>query len=271
VRLDAIVVGGGLFGQVIAKALRAQGRVVAVLDAHRSNAGSKPAACLMKPGWFAGLGRDVYEPSLNLLDRLYGVEDIEFKAALAKVTVHWVNPAKILSEPVSTMEVVRALPGRVEGRRETLEAPLIIVAAGVWSNELLRDVDHSVPALSGRAGVAFLQPEKRIEQPFIKPWAPYKQIVAFNRGDGLWVGDGNTIKPERWSDKRLQQSAERCEAAVGGIVGAEALYGIRPYADVAGPCALWEARPGLWVATGGAKNGTIAAGWCAHEIARRTS
>ena len=23
-------------------------------------------------------------------------------------------------------------------------------------------------------------------------WAPYKQIVAFNRGDGLWAGDGTS-------------------------------------------------------------------------------
>ena len=37
------------------------------------------------------------------------------------------------------------------------------------------------------------------------------------------------------------------------------------------PCLLEEIRPGLWVASGGAKNGMLAAGWAAHEICRRTS
>jgi hypothetical protein len=35
------------------------------------------------------------------------------------------------------------------------------------------------------------------------------------------------------------------------------------------PCYLAEVRPQLWVATGGAKNGTLAAAWCAHELVQK--
>ncbi len=277
---DVAIVGGGLFGQIIRRKLIADGMDVVNLESHQKHSGSSPAACLMKPSWYSALGKDVYEPSLRLLDELYGVSDIEFETRPLKkrVTVHWCDPNAILSSVSKYLLVNRVEPGRVHGFTRTgyasstsdyttIEARTVIVAAGVWSNDIL-PVERRVLGLVGRAGAAFLWPGDRVNQPFIKVWAPYRQLVAFNRGDGLWVGDGSAIKPENWTEERCQASLKRCQEAMDyNYLNAPPvkLYGIRPYVPKVKPCYL-DIQPGLIVATGGAKNGTLAAGWCAHKI-----
>lgn len=273
---DAIVVGAGLFGQIITKALRAEGRHVQMLDARYKGAGSKPAACLMKPSWFSSLGKDVYEPSLRLLDELYGVQDVVFETRpkLAKATVHWIPPSKILLHPAAINEVVmRIEKNRVITANGYFKAELIIVAAGIWTQMLLPQYPQT-----GQKGIAFLWPDREENPAFIQPWAPYRQLIGFDRGDGYWISDGTAIKQENWTKAREDQSWHRCAGIMGRIGSddrdtgrAQVFVGIRPYAKGHKPCLLQEVRPGLWVASGGAKNGTLAAGWCAHVIRERTS
>lgn len=282
---DTIVIGGGLFGQIIAAELRAQGQEVRVFDNREPMAGSRPAACLMKPSWFSALGKDVYEPALALLDRLYGVRDLPFDVSvgktgkLAEATVHWCDPAKILAGPTEHRTVMEVGPGFVRAQTveapgyETIQARTVVVAAGIWTQYLLPQI-----AQQGQRGMALLFPELHPERGRIKVWAPYRQLVGFDRGDGLWVGDGTAIKAENWDDERTRQVYNR-ERQFGDQVmgtlglspndGARLLHGIRPYAKGHKPCLLQEVEPGLWAASGGAKNGTLAAGWAAHEIARR--
>ncbi len=274
--LDAVVVGGGLFGQIIAKGLRAQGREVVVLDAGRANAGSRPAACLMKPSWFSSLGKSVYEPSLELLDELYGVQELTFETRpkLARVQVHWVPPAAILAPHPIVAEVGGIAEQRVLTDHGVFEAPLIVVAAGIWVQELLPQYRQV-----GQQGVAFLWPDV-VGPNFIQPWAPYRQMVGFDRGDGYWFSDGTAIKQENWTREREEASWNRAAVTTSDRLGlgdrgkglsAKTLLGVRPYARGRKPCLLEEVRPGLWVASGGAKNGTLAAGYCAHVIRERTS
>ncbi len=275
-RYDAIVVGAGLFGQIIAKALREERRGVLVVDAHYPMAGSRPAACLMKPSWFSSLGKSVYDPSLMLLDDLYGVQDIVFETRpkLAKATVHWIPPAQILGVMHTRDTVVSITEDVVElKKRGFTMAPLIVVAAGIWTERLLPQYKQV-----GQQGVAFLWRNRALDGPFIQSWAPYRQMVGFDRGDGYWFSDGTAIKQENWTSEHVTSSWERATRAVGRlgpgtIQGrpAETLRGIRPYAKGHKPCLLEEVRPGLWVASGGAKNGTLAAGYCAHVIRERTS
>lgn len=266
--VDVAVVGAGLFGSVIAAALRKGRASVLVIDDARPEAGSKPAACLMKPGWFSGLGKNVYDPALTLLDSLYGLRDVQFSVLGAKrVKVHWCDPAAILKPPD-----VRGFVQRIENTKgghrlfvegkETVSARKVVVAAGIWTPQL---VCVTVP-VEAYSGEAYLWPKRKIDTPFIRPWAPYKQVVAFNRGDGLWVGDGSTIK--NWNDARASASLSRCAEAVGMKEKPQRLFGHRPFTRRT-PCYLEELRSGLWVATGGAKNGTILAGWCASELVDR--
>lgn len=280
---DAIVVGAGIFGQAIAAELRDQGRVVRVLDSRWIQSGSRPSACLMKPSWFAGLRKEDRQLALATLDRLYGVESIKFRLAPSPVRaeVLWVDPAKILAPDVDWCLVSKIEPARRgalvkarwhEGVEFEEQAPLVVVAAGSLTNELLPDLDVEVKA---KAGASFIWPESSIAEPLIRPWAPYKQVVAFNLpGDFVWCGDGTALKPESLTLERLYQSAQRCSAAVDlPRESCQTLIGHRPYVDKqhlnGEPCLLRELSPGLWVATGGAKNGTIAAGWAAAMVGMR--
>lgn len=272
---DAIIVGGGITGCTIARALAAEGRRTLVVDDGRPEAGTRASAGLLKPSWFDGLGKAVYEPALQMLERLYPIQTLRFSVWPTRIEtqVFHVPRERDLPDPYEGMSAkVRAVgSGWAELALGTrLEAPLIVVATGSWASELL-----PVEGLHGKMGVAFRWPGK-VEN-MIRPWAPYKQIVAFNELPGwAWGGDGSAIKPDNWTDERERQSRDRVARGLGGVpssmIGNFSAYrGIRPFVDGAKPLLLEQREPGLWVATGGGKNGTLAAGFAAHKIVEATS
>lgn len=275
--IDTIVVGAGIFGQTIAAGLRKTGQKVTVVDNDNPMAGSKPSACLMRPSWFSFMGKDKYQPALNLLDEVFGIEDIQFdlRAPLitkkvGTATVHWCNPVKVLAGKTTLDTVTKFI--RLDSYWEVvlksgnqLESKNLVLATGVWTNKLV-----SIPNLSGKTGVAFVFPKAKLQTPFIQPYAPYKQIVAFNQDNGMWVGDGSAIKETNWSEERVKISAVRCSKALGSInkTSLQIKQGIRPYIKgLSDPCFLIRRKnDGLIVATGGAKNGMIASGYSASVI-----
>lgn len=281
-QVDTLIIGGGLFGKIAADALSAEGRSTMIVDESHSQAGSKPAACLMKPSWFSSLGPEVYEPSLRLLDDLYGVRNLKFSVGKAvPATVHWVDPKKVLT----VTDKIRFLKAFHDGqfwhcdleylsehfaaKHGTVLARNVIVAAGIWSNEVLskfKGVQYRVEGLTAQYGVSFYVPGQ-ISRPFIRPWAPYRQLVAFNiEDDTVWVGDGTALK--ELDRDRLEQCWDRCLDALGHEVPDVFSYriGARPYVKKVKPALLEDLQRGLYIATGGAKNGTLAAGWCASKL-----
>lgn len=279
------VIGAGLFGCVIAETLaRLEGHSVTIIDNHRATRGSDPAACLIKPSWINSMISTDKNAALDLLNVLYGVQDIQFAVppTRALATVHWVDPARVLNPQSPLISRLRAAVTGIwrnardskwavdidSGEMWNNEFDRVVVAAGVWCNDIL--LNHKrieVEGLAARAGAAFLWRDTFITQPFIFPWAPFRQVVGFNRGDGAWVSDGTAVKPESWDDKRADACKQRCSAIACLPAGApEVLYGLRPYVPNAKPAYLQEHDDGVWVATGGAKNGTIAAAWCALRL-----
>lgn len=273
--LDVLVIGAGLFGSIIGEALQHQGRNVSYIDAMHPHAGSRPAACLMKPGWLAGMGKENYNASLNLLDDLFGIVDLEFvtKPLNKRVTVHWIPPHRILKYNEATKGTVKRIMledsaayvlASINNQEYRINARLIIAACGYWSSKLF-----TMPNLAGQAGVAFswhgLTPANTI-----KVWAPYKQVVTLNnwkKGE-VWVGDGSAILPQNWTAERQESSLRRCADHINrSALEATTYYGIRPY--IKGwkdPCYCEKPYSNLWVVTGGAKNGTASAGWAASTI-----
>jgi len=275
---DVIIVGAGLFGSIIAEALAHDGHSVVVIDDNRPMAGSLPSACLMKPSWFNGMGKDKHEPSLQLLDDLFGLESFDFvvRPTGIKTSCFRVDPAKCIRRVHGTYieeTVTHVEAGRVETAQGNVhEAKTVIVAAGVWCNEILNSRYNIQP----KAGIAF-RGQAIVKENRISVWAPYKQLVGYQeRPHNVWLGDGSAILQKNWTQKRIDQSIERCSKFIRELcddpdLTLTPLQGIRPYVKGAKPCLFEELDDGLYLASGGAKNGTIAAGWVAHELRKDLS
>ena len=273
--VDTIVVGAGLFGQTIAAELRRRGQTVRVIDDARPESGSAPSASLMKPSWLNAVSTKDQDISYETLDRLFGVHELRFRVGPIKLdAVRWCNPEKIrTSQPVLMGRVLSVSDRRVMAIVDKLHVDIsarhVIVAAGSWTHMLV----PGCPPVQAKMGAACFWHGESIPANFISPWAPYRQLVAFNMNGGVWAGDGTAVKPETWNPIREVESVRRCAKATGLEFGPEAtltvLVGRRPYLDKrhlkGQPCYLAE-HDGVWVATGGAKNGTIAAGWAAAQL-----
>lgn len=279
--MKAIVIGAGLFGQIIARGLKELGHSVTMLDNKQPEAGSPPAACLIREEWCGKLGAGVYESSMKWLEERYPMymkEMVQFSNRALQVpgkriACTWYDPKHLMpyeSVNCSVDSIMSQADGRWAVRAKLAHinassfADLVVVAAGVWSQELVPWVDLGI---TGKAGIAYLYPD--VAQPgFIVPWAPYKQIVGFHRGDGYWVSDGSAILPKNFSETRRQQSFERCALGpkdTDKCLEFKTLFGIRPYTKEL-PCFCREVAPKLWVAVGARKNGTLLGAYCAKKI-----
>ena len=153
----------------------------------------------------------------------------------------------------------------------TVQAELLVVAAGVWTQYLIPSVFQD-NKIQSKQGVSFRM-KHNLESEFIQPWAPYKQIVAHQQGENeIWVGDGSAIIEPNWTDERTQACLSRCKKAVGGEPELiRTIIGLRPYCKHVNkndPCLLTKASRRVWVVTGAGKSGTIGAGWAASRIIR---
>jgi hypothetical protein len=143
----------------------------------------------------------------------------------------------------------------------------VLVAAGVWCNELLGD---KMPLVRGLYGASLKVPGK-LKEPRIHVYAPYRQAVAFQMGPNkVWFGDGTALVQKTWN----KRGAEYVDATEGraarymdlNIARSTVCVGARPYVE--GHKAGYFARvsPAVWVSTGGAKNGTVLAAWQAQRF-----
>jgi glycine/D-amino acid oxidase-like deaminating enzyme len=283
-KADVIVVGGGLFGRIITHSFRRQGRRVISIDAAHDTRGSNAAGCVMKPSWLSKLGDD-FDPCMDLLAGLYSsFSKRPFRVnGMAWADCYWVRPDQVLLDPMrgdftdegddrrgTAHAVVPTFDGgspqsilyTTTAGNQIAQAPLIVVAAGIWTEHLLPELKGRVTAKWGIA----LRSEATLESDFIRQWAPYRQVVGVQLDPGLaWSGDGSALNLPPVGDQR--QAIIGRALVPGGLVW-RAILGARPYAKLAGnqPALLEEVRPGVWAATGGAKNGTAAAAWCALKL-----
>lgn len=277
---DLVVVGAGIVGATVGKAAGATGRSVLLLDAGRDFAGTAPSGGHLKPSWFGGLPKNQYQPAMDLLaetwglsEEKFGLQDPIFGKVIKYATVFRVDTDVVAAHPRTFGEVtsVTTSPGRVttvyrnENNTEVVvTSKSVVLAAGGWCNELL----NCVPDLKVKQGVSF-RLAAEIKEPIIRPWAPYKQIVVHQQtASTVWAGDGSALYPSNWTGERTAECLGRCLKPLGHVPVVETRVGYRPYCKTTGtdPCYLARPRPGLWVATGAGKSGTIAAGWAAVRI-----
>lgn len=289
---DALVIGAGVFGQTIAAALRRSGASVLVVDRGEERAGSKPSAGLIKPSWFSGVPAAEYGAAIELLDSLFGIQELGFEVrfgggpagfSLKRETILRCDPAAVAASGPTLCANVVSADGRgaelEEAPGERLRAKFVILAGGAWSGEL---APKELSDLSGKVGVAF---RVRGELPSgadgtITPWAPYKQVVAFRPPgeESIWIGDGTAILHSNWDDERAAVCLQRCLQKSGvrpsgfaNVVCSTPMFGIRPFVRGKKFASLERGESGMYIATGGGKMGALGAGLCAARLLAEVS
>jgi hypothetical protein len=307
---DVIVLGGGVVGATITRALRAQGRDVLLLDTADPNSGSAASGGCLTPSKLTGLSSDEYSPILKTLEELYGAFEYfqpEFpgyknNGGLSKLKSLTMKAVAgfVLGEgiPRLSTEAVLHTPGVTIKSSEIVErdsetplvkylgpsghpyeerTKLLIVAAGEGTFALLPDV-FKREDFGFKKGVSF-RFNGTLEKSIIgyDPRRPYKQVWIHPFSPGVfWGCDGEAIKPESWGNKDYAGIAE---TRIKGYLPAEyqaqtprRVYGIRVFAptEVTRPCLISQVGPRAWVAVGAGKFGCYAAGYAANVMKEKS-
>lgn len=275
-----LVVGAGVAGAVIARTLEAAGHEVLAFDAGLPNPGTAASAGLIHDAW-SPLSKEDTKAALALLDELFGLRRVTMRVHgmagkfVKEVVVHACPPERTALKLVNKRNVVKvgsnwlhATAPETEtkvhgGSRVGLEtyAGKVVVAAGHWTGKLLGKPD----LVTAKAGVSFRYPlqEGDAAASFIRPWAPYKQIVGYDVRPGreFWAGDGSALKPESMTLDRVTVSRNRVREALpfGFPEPNRTVVGLRPVVKGDALGTVGEVMPGCFVATGGAKGGTLLA------------
>ena len=263
-----------MVGCTVAAAARRAGADVLLLDDARPMPGSRASGGHLKPSWLGGMKKSEYEPAMKLLDEVWGLSSEEFviyPLRVVSTTVYRVDPDAVAAYPRTEQRVtgIHNLEGNPEVRWNGggARCRCLVVATGSWAGELVPELK-----ISGKMGVSF-RFKGKLNKPFIKAWAPYKQVVAHQQSEEeVWVGDGSALLTENWTAERTDECMRRCRntlpVGMRGLEPAKVIHGIRPYCAIPDgqPCLIHRLGPNAWAVTGAGKLGTIAAGWAAGRL-----
>ena len=282
-KTDVVIIGAGLFGCVTAAFLRKKGFEVIIVDNQEPMSASKCALGVWKEGWVSPKIKDKVETGLPVLNKLYGVEDVQFFDTLKNepVDFKYIDPEKILDEEILVCNVRTIDKNKVKvnddkGNLHSIKAKrAIIVCAGVWTTELLvkSGFAKTAPTLDSYWG-AQLEVAMAIDMSRIQQWAPYKQSVLFKRGKKKFVfSDGATVKNPVPSDKRIETVSPRIQQHANEVAGAtipndkitKVNEGLRPYIKGDGDF-VQQHSDMVFSATGGAKSSLILSGYVAKTL-----
>lgn len=287
-RSEVIVIGNGVMGSTIASWLRLKGREVLTLDDGRPESGTSASGGLIKPSKLNGLTPVEEAEVRGVLDPLFGLTREVFTIRpsfdLVKTEIWRINMDRVRTAPSTKFKVTEIKRGEAgedsivlgEGAEgpEEHRCGILILAAGYWCMELLPEI-FPPGSLTAKKGVSF-RFKGKIDRPFVKMWAPYKQVTVHNTDymdeKVIWAGDGTGLKLENWREGieaeclvRIRKEFPDGEA----MIPFAETPGLRPFhKDKDRPCFVKEAYPRVWVATGAGKFGGISAAWAARKIER---
>lgn len=267
---NIIIVGAGLFGNVAAALARAHGHTVTVVGERRPYEASPASGCVLAPSWLSSLDKAAVADAMSVLGGLYTLHPLEFRTNLLKTfKAQRVHTPDVLKKPDVQGQVTQVGDGVVkyldqDGKVQTLRGT-VLVAAGIWCGELLKDL----PPIRGLYGASLRAPGQ-LDQPRINVYAPYRQAVAFNMDKKtVWFGDGTALIAKTWdAEERERVVSTRARAASMGIKPGTHVMGARPYVEGHKAGYFEQLSPKLYVSTGGAKNGTVLAGYQALQFVK---
>jgi glycine/D-amino acid oxidase-like deaminating enzyme len=265
---NVAIIGAGVSGSVIARVLSDAGHKVAVIDDARGFRATPASAGIIHPNWVGAFDKGEVFEGLKLLDKLYGLRTINFGA---KEVVNQLSPKQYLWEHQGLSGVIKHKVAKLNGSYVILDddrvmkASYAIICTGCWANEL---AGNKIPEVRAAAGTAFLYEGMILDKnsAILKTWAPYKQLMVFNRDSTtVWAGDGTSILPKNYTHAREMESFERVRRVVG-FSPTRLVKGYRPtvVGQKGGVCDKIDTN--TWVVTGGSKNGTIFAAIAALRL-----
>ena len=280
---DVIVVGGGIIGTTVGKYFTDEGLNVLIIDNNNPMAGTRPSGGHLRPSWFGDMEKDQYEPAMELIDKVWGMNEEEFIEYPKEkpIKIYRVDTDVVMAYDRTLGEVIDinckekypVVTYQVQDRKIKEKCKLLVVSAGIWTNSLI----EGVPPVVGKQGVSFRVTGK-LENRFVVGWAPYKQVVAHQQGENeIWVGDGSTILQKNWKEATTLKCKERCLTYLDmkSPIVTTTLLGVRPYitkkVKAGDPCYLKQLNDRTWVATGSGKSGTISAGWTLWRLINESS
>jgi glycine/D-amino acid oxidase-like deaminating enzyme len=265
-----IIVGAGLFGSIAAQLAHRAGHKVTVVDAARPWAASKASGCVMAPSWVTSLDSEEIATAGKVLNSLFKVHPLAFKTHLGLTfNAHRVDPRDVIVATDVAGVVTSVDDGEVhvdsKGSNMTLRGK-VLVAAGIESMNLIK-----MPPIRALWGASVLFQKDKLEHPRLHVYAPYRQAVAFQiRPSIVWMGDGTALVTKTWERehaRREQETVERGRRLFGLNGGpVRVQVGARPYVEGHKKGYFAQVSPSTWVATGGAKNGTLLAALYAQKF-----
>lgn len=262
---NVAIIGAGVTGSVIARVLEGAGHKVGVVDDARQFRATPASAGIIHPNWINAFKKDEVVEGLRLLDKLYGLRQVTFPDGsvaqqLSPTQYQWPAGKTIVRKVVGLNGMDVELDNGA-----SMHPTYIVICTGCWANELAGNKIHPIRAT---AGTAFLYTGMNLPQggSILKPWAPYKQLMVFNRdSDTIWAGDGTSILPKNYTKEREDASFERIKRAVG-FTPTRRVTGWRPMVvgQKSGVCE--KIANNTWAVTGGSKNGTIFAAIAALRL-----
>lgn len=263
---DVLVVGAGLFGSMATHLLRKAGARVLLIDDQRPFSGSAAAGCLLRPTWLSSLNA-TGKLGLELLNEHWPPTPLNFRVLPTRRTIEilHLSPSTVLLPPDISQRVLEVLPGGMiylAEEDEPLKAANVLVAAGAWTDTLV-----PVPPLRTKVGVSFIFPTQ-LEEPLVRFWAPYKQLLAFNNSaETVWAQDGTAILYRNWGKKDYARIARaRCAELVGRPCTEHIHVGHRPFVEGHPRGFLEEVLPRVWASTGGGKFGAVLGAYQAQRF-----
>lgn len=310
-KTDVLIIGSGLIGSMCAKFLRdVKGMEVMIVDEKHPMGASKCSFGVWKEGWVNKVIKSEYEDGVDLLDTFtggileeefivkpkpynhrvtqdkYNVEQVDKKEIFKRV-----DCSLILNEEFTDAKVLSIEGNRVEiqhregNRKEFITAKHIVVAAGVWTTDILIEngLTSNLPYLDHQWGSVFKMKglsDMKLPQSQMKEWSPYKQSVFVNLGKNKgFFGDGCVVKNPKKDDERVVMASNRILIHMALLFGtrkfngaiSDVLEGYRPYMnkDKSSTKKFVNKHSDYVIsATGGAKNSTILCGHMAKEVWR---
>lgn len=280
--IDCAVVGSGVIGATVARALSDIGMDVAHYDSKEKEAGSFASGGHMRPEWFKDCkGADNWEHAMQLLDDVWGVSEEKYEWynkgewKEKQTTIYRLDMDDVLVQNYihSKLMKVEQIPG---GSRITIkdnygtqkvQCKLLVIAIGVWALDFF---PRELKGMKRKRGISFRY-KHRLGHSFVDAWAPYKQIVTHQQTpETIWIGDGTSVNAATWTQERSIACRHRCEGAIEGpreLI--ETRYGNRAYCPQKEKGQLFhhlEPWKGCHVATGAEKSGCISAGLLASRL-----